>query len=135
MIEIERKFKLTDEAYERIHAQLEAEFGPLTPKRQIDQVFLYQRDSFEGFPWDGVVVRIRTVDGESQFTLKRSLNKEGDSIEHELTIGSSEEMSGEAEAKIFAKADEYGLAPTDLEPKKYDQLLAAQINAGKKDGR
>lgn len=177
MIEIERKFRLSTEQYKTIEAMLQREYGPLESIHQVDEVFLRGIDSFRDFRRGMPVLRLRTVNGTTQLAYKRGINDAGDSVEHELKIGSREIMrdilsdmdcrpvvvvdkirlqtkttplalmldrvtglgdyleieilatdeSGlvEAERQIMAKALDFGLTEKDIEPKKYDQLLAS----------
>jgi adenylate cyclase class 2 len=176
MIEIERKFRLTNEKRASILKRIESEYGRLLPVHQVDEVFLMGMDSFATYTMGTSIARIRIEDSEAILTYKRQLNKQGDMLEHELKIASTETMrkilleSGyksvthvtktrreahldnitlaldeveelgpfleieilaedeqaipKAEKQIMAAAVEYGLTEADLEPRKYDQLIA-----------
>jgi adenylate cyclase class 2 len=177
MIEIERKFRLSAEQYKAIEVLLQRDYGPLKSIRQVDEVFLQGMDSFRDFRRGMPVLRLRTVNEATQLTYKRGVNDAGDSVEHELEVGSREIMRDilvdmdcrpvvivdkirlqtktsplalmldrvtglgdyleieilatdesslvEAERQIMAKALDFGLTENDVEPNKYDQLLAS----------
>lgn len=93
MIEIERKFRLTEQQRDEIERTLKDNHGPIETVRQVDQVYLHGIDSFSDFKRGDPVVRLRTVNDESVLTYKRSINDSGDSVEHELTIGTPETMA------------------------------------------
>jgi adenylate cyclase class 2 len=180
MIEIERKFRLTPAQKNSISDQLQSQYGPLETVHQIDQVFLQGIDSFAEFTKGQPVVRLRTMNGKTEFTYKRGINGAGDSIEHELDVSSAEAMQAilremdyrpvteivkdrvtaktgdresdlavmldsveglgdfleievlaanveaqpAAEQQIMDKAAEFGLTASDIETKKYDQLVS-----------
>ncbi len=175
MIEVERKYRLTNVKFQEIKAKLLS----LNPDAQIisqhDTVFLHGVDSFKDFSPGMPVIRIRTEDGHCTLTYKKALNEEGDSLEHEVGIDSASTMTeilqadnyrivtavlkdrleikqghityaldtvkrlGDfleieiltkdensmrvAEAEIKKAALQFGLQDSDIEAKKYDQLL------------
>jgi adenylate cyclase class 2 len=92
MIEIERKFKLTNKQRASIEKDLQKRYG--TPKRihQIDEVFLQGIDSFKDFTRGMPVIRLRTENGAVQLTCKHMINEAGDMAEYELDISSGEIM-------------------------------------------
>ena len=92
MIEIERKFRLDSEQRETIEGQLQAQGVSLEEIHQVDEVFLQGIDSFAEFQRGMPVARLRTVNGNTQFAYKRSINEAGDMVEHELGVESAETM-------------------------------------------
>lgn len=48
---------------------------------------MFQKKSFDEFVAGGIVVRLRTENNNTVFTLKQSLNKQGDSTEIEYSVG------------------------------------------------
>lgn len=92
MIEIERKFRLSPERAADIRKAIEEKGADLTPIHQIDQVFLKDIASFKEFKPGMPVVRLRTVDGNTQLAFKRRINDAGDTLEHELGVESAEIM-------------------------------------------
>src|SRR6266568_6879751 len=93
MIEIERKFRLKPEQKGNIEETLRADYGPLETIHQVDQVFLHGIDSFADFTRGDPVARLRTTNDETTLAYKRSINKAGDAVEHELIVGSAETMA------------------------------------------
>ena len=92
MIEVETKYRLSDKQSIAVKLK-DLGFIGSEPVHQIDKVFLVNSDSFKTFKPGDPVTRIRTVNGVSSMTLKRAINKAGDTIEHEMTVdpGSSAE--------------------------------------------
>lgn len=101
MIEVERKYRLSDERFEEIKIQL----LKLDPTKEVvtqnDTVFLQGINSFKEFTSDMPVVRIRNEGDRSTLTYKRALNRQGDSLEHEVGIDNSAAMED------ILKADDY----------------------------
>lgn len=89
MIEVERKFRLIPEKIEVVRAYLKNISSDPLSIHQIDSVYLYRMSSFKDFKLGDPVIRIRSVDEKTILTYKKSINKEGDRIEHELTIDSA----------------------------------------------
>lgn len=92
MIEIERKFRLTSDQGEELEATLQRQYGPLEPIHQVDEIFLHGITSFAHFKQGMPVARLRTVNGETQFTYKRRITDAGDMVEHELGVSSAVTM-------------------------------------------
>jgi len=92
MIEIERKFRLSQEKKAQILNSLETQGADLTPIHQIDQVFLHGIESFKEFKPGMPVVRLRTVNEKTTLTYKRAINDAGDSLEHETDVDSAQVM-------------------------------------------
>lgn len=89
MIEIERKFRLSDSKAQEIKQKLEEKFGASESVHQIDKVFLQGIDSFKDFELGMPVVRLRAEGTHTKLTYKRAINKSGDSIEHESGVESA----------------------------------------------
>lgn len=87
MIEVERKFRLSEEAAQNITSVLFTGDPELEPTRQVDDIFMRNGESYETFYQGQPVLRLRTVDDVILLTYKRTLNDEGDSIEHEVEVG------------------------------------------------
>jgi len=92
MIEVEKKFRLTDEQYTEIEQQLSEKHVLGQPFGQTDEVYLKGIPSFSEFEQGMPVLRIRTEDNMSTLTYKRAINAGGDAIEHETEIGSVDAM-------------------------------------------
>jgi predicted adenylyl cyclase CyaB len=92
VIEIERKFRLTEEQGVALDERLQSQYGPLEPVHQVDEVFLLGIDSFKDFEPGMPVTRLRTVNGETQLAFKRRVNDAGDAVEHELGVTSADTM-------------------------------------------
>lgn len=92
MIEIERKFRLSPEQAQAIRQHLLEKYSEIKPVYQADRVFLQGIDSFKDFKRNMPVVRLRTVNGKTEFAYKRAVNEAGDSLEHELVVESAEIM-------------------------------------------
>jgi predicted adenylyl cyclase CyaB len=92
MIEIERKFRLTPDQGAELDETLQEKYGPLEPVHQVDEVFLHGMSSFATFKQGMPVARLRTVNGETQFTYKRRIDDAGDMVEHELGVSSAAAM-------------------------------------------
>jgi adenylate cyclase class 2 len=88
MVEIERKFRLSDDQALMIKQKLEEKAGALKSIHQVDKVFLRGIDSFKDFKPGMPVVRLRTEGEHTKLTFKRTINQGGDSIEHESGVGS-----------------------------------------------
>ena len=92
MIEIERKYRLTPAQANAVKKKVQAKGTLYPPIHQVDTIYLKGVRSFMEFTQGMPVVRIRTEDSVSKLTYKRSINKAGDSVEHELSIGNPTEM-------------------------------------------
>jgi adenylate cyclase class 2 len=92
MIEIERKFRLSTTAAQKIKQKLEEKYGNLETIHQVDKVFLLGIDSFKDFTVGMPVVRLRTEGSITKLTYKRAINDSGDSLEHELGVESAQIM-------------------------------------------
>lgn len=92
MIEIERKFRLTPAKKAELKAILQHQYGKVESIRQIDEIFLSGIDSFEDFKWGDPVVRLRIEGNTTKLAYKRQINDSGDSLEHELIVGSADTM-------------------------------------------
>lgn len=92
MIEIERKFRLTAEQGAALDKTLHDQYGAPEPVHQVDEIFLHGIDSFAHFKQGMPVARLRTVNGETQFTYKRRIDDAGDMVEHELGVSSADIM-------------------------------------------
>lgn len=92
MIEVERKFRVSPGQKTKLLTRLQDTYGLLEPKHQVDEVYLLGIDSFKDFTQGMPIIRLRTENGITQLTYKRSINDAGDMIEHELTIGSAVTM-------------------------------------------
>jgi adenylate cyclase, class 2 len=92
MIEIERKFRLNPDQGSALDERLQADHGPLERVHQVDEVFLHGMTSFANFKQGDPVMRLRTVDGQTQFTYKRRLDSAGDMVEHEVDVSSADTM-------------------------------------------
>lgn len=104
MIEVERKYRLSNKEFDAVKSKLlKIDYSAKTHS-QIDIVFLRGIDSFKDFLPGMPVVRIRTEDGQSKLTYKKSINEQGDSIEHEVSIGNPSIMQS------ILEADDYRLA-------------------------
>lgn len=177
MIEIERKFRLSAVAAQKIRQRFEDKYGNLESIHQVDKVFLLGIDSFKDFTAGMPVVRLRTEGSSTRLTYKRAINDSGDALEHELGVESARIMEAilletdfrvvtsvtkdrievsdgdltfaldhverlgdfieiemvsvdasrlrEIEKRIMTAAGELGLNDSDIELKKYDQLIAA----------
>lgn len=90
MLEVERKFSISEIQYKKTQASLDAENSTSIPLRQIDQIFLFGSSSFKNFKRGDPVMRIRTSNDALYLTYKRSVTAGGDRIEHELKIDSAE---------------------------------------------
>lgn len=85
MIEYERKYRINEQQKRSIN-QMTPGLSEAPLLHQVDEVFLYQKDSFETFIPGEAVVRIRTENNDTKLTYKRAINQQGDSIEHEIGI-------------------------------------------------
>lgn len=92
MIEVERKFRITDTQVTTIEADLRESYGATDYVRQVDEVYLQGIDSFAEFEQGMPVARLRTVGSQTEFAYKRRLNDAGDMLEHEMGISSAEGM-------------------------------------------
>jgi predicted adenylyl cyclase CyaB len=92
MIEIEHKYRLKADQVNELANRLAQRYGDPKSLHQIDEVFLYQKDSFTDHKQGEPVVRIRQQNGQVLFTVKRAMNDAGDSAEHELGIESHATM-------------------------------------------
>jgi adenylate cyclase class 2 len=92
MIEIERKYRLTAKQATTLARELERQFGTPEHLHQIDEVFLFQKNSFANHQKGDPVIRLRNQNGKASFTLKKATGNAGSSVEHELAIGSHETM-------------------------------------------
>ena len=177
MIEVERKFRLSDQQKQAIEEKLQSRHRDVVTVRQSDKVFLQGIDSFAEFKQGLPIMRLRTEDDTVTLTYKRCINDTGDTVEHELMIGDADTMqaildemdyrlvtrvgkdrlevkegsivfaldtvdelgsfleieilaentdnlSG-LERQIMETARVYGLTEADIEPKKYDRMIAA----------
>lgn len=93
MIEVERKFRLGAGQKSEIEQTLNDQYGSLEAVHQTDQVFLHGINSFAEFKRGDPVMRLRTTDDETTLTYKRSINAAGDTVEHELQVGSAAIMA------------------------------------------
>jgi len=105
MIEVETKYRLSDK--QKVTEKLkELGFIGKDPVHQVDKVFLVNSDSFKTFTPGDPVARIRSVNGVSSLTLKRAINKSGDTIEHEMTVdpaSAAEGLLSEMGYKLFVR--------------------------------
>ena len=177
MIEVERKFRLSAQEKQHIYNILQQKDKKAKDVEQNDQVLLQGINSFAEFRQGMPIVRLRSEDGNTILTYKRSINDSGDSIEHELEINNpnsmlailqemdyrivttvkkrrfevqegyatfaldtvdmlgdfleieilvdSEDKIPDAIQNIMKIARDLGLSESQLESKKYDQLIAA----------
>lgn len=177
MIEVERKFRLSERQKQTIEEKLLEQHSAATSVRQSDKVFLRGIDSFAEFRQGMPIMRLRTENDTTTLTYKRRINNAGDSVEHELMVDNADTMQAiltemdyrlvtkvekdrleikkdhvafaldtvddlgsfleieilaedtenlaELEQQIMATAKEFGLTEADIEPKKYDQMIAA----------
>ena len=93
MIEVETKYRLSDKQSIAVKLK-DLGFIGSEPVHQIDKVFLVNSDSFKTFKPGDPVTRIRIVHGVSSMTLKKAINKSGDTIEHEMTVDPASSAEG-----------------------------------------
>ena len=93
MYEIERKFKLTTDQFSTARDQLAKNFPEPQTLVQRDDIFIEPgknlRDHKKGEP----MARLRTENGTSIFTYKRTLLETGNRIEHESLVGDPQAMA------------------------------------------
>jgi adenylate cyclase class 2 len=182
MIEVERKFRLSEQQKRTVENKLRERNSEAVSVRQSDKVFLRGIDSFAGFTQGEPIMRLRTENNITTLTYKRRINDAGDSVEHELVIGNADTMQAilvemnyrlvtkvekdrlevkkdlmtlaldavddlgsfleieilaedaenvaELDQQIMVVAKEFGLTAVDIEPKKYDQMIAALQSEG-----
>jgi adenylate cyclase class 2 len=174
MVEVERKFKISDLSAITKHVQSVAKLSHKA-LRQVDTIYLQGIDSFADFSPTDPVVRIRQIGDTCQLTYKRRLGENGNMLEHELNISDETAMKSilqeldfrqvtlvekvrteyiyedvvvaidkvhglgsYVELEVLAKVHEIAsaeekietvrrllkLRSTDLEPRKYDQLVS-----------
>lgn len=92
MIEVERKFRLSDQQKQVIRKKLQDQDSSANIVRQTDKVFLQGIDSFAEFAQGMPIMRLRTEGNTTTLTYKRRINDAGDSIEHELMISNADTM-------------------------------------------
>jgi adenylate cyclase class 2 len=86
MIEVERKYRITDKQ-EIISKLNKLGYIKLKTVHQKDNIYLKNSKSFtDGFKKDDPIMRIRTIGKTHILTYKRSINDDGDSIEHEMEV-------------------------------------------------
>lgn len=99
MIEVERKYWLSRAQVDAVLALMEQWGQREAPVRQVDRVYLFQATSFDDFRHGQPVLRLRSEsDTRASLTLKRAINGAGDTVEHEIAVGSAEvteELLGE----------------------------------------
>jgi len=93
MIEVERKYRIANKT--PVLASLNnLNYSKNDKVHQSDRVYLKNSESFEKFMPTDPVMRIRTVGQSHKLTYKRSINKAGDAIEHEMSIDPVEAGEG-----------------------------------------
>lgn len=85
MFELERKFRLRAGEYERLLADMTAQFGAPTEHQQADKLFL-QGHGFDSHVRGQPIMRIRDQDGTYIFTYKRTVLDTGNRVEHETVV-------------------------------------------------
>lgn len=92
MFEIERKFRLQRDEYERILTGLIERFGEPEKQHQVDTLFLNGHD-FDTHVTGQPILRLRNQDGRHLFTYKRTVLETGNRIEHETPVEDAEAMA------------------------------------------
>jgi len=92
MIEVERKFRLSDDKKVDIENQLESDHALSAAFHQMDEVFLLGMDSFAEYKMGMPITRIRVENEVTKLAYKRQLNDKGDMLEHELVVDSADTM-------------------------------------------
>ena len=110
MIEVERKFRLSQEKKDQVFTYLENKSGRASILKQSDTIFLFNTNSFSDYKYGDPLIRIRLVNGVVNLTFKRRVGTDGNMIEHELTVDSA------STAEDFVK--EIGFLPTVIIEKK-----------------
>jgi len=86
MIEVERKYRVQDLTAIVMELQ-RLGYEQQETVQQEDTIYLINSKDFgEGFKKFDPVMRIRTVNGAHKMTYKRSINDDGDTVEHEITV-------------------------------------------------
>lgn len=98
MINVERIFNLDDTQSTELERRMQAQYGPLEPIREINEVFSPRVMVEETFSQLGKLplmpsIQIRTIDNEATLTYRRKLDYPGRVVSHELGISSRAAMS------------------------------------------
>lgn len=91
MFELERKFRLQHDDYERVVSELTQQFGAPSELRQMDRLFLNSQ-GFDTHVRGQPMLRVRNQNGQHIFTYKRTILDTGNRIEHETSVEDPESI-------------------------------------------